>query len=68
MTTTEFQQLSNYEKLLKTADNLRYSQGYYGRLYEGLLDMDSDSISDLNNIETLYSAKDMLDVVMYLEG
>ncbi len=68
MTTTEFQQLSNYEKLLKTADSFRYSQGYYGRLYEALQDMDSNSIADLNDIESLYSAKDMLDVVMYLEG
>ena len=68
MTTTEFQQLSNYEKLLKTADSLRHSQGYYARLYEGLLDISDDAMEDINNIESLYSAKDTLDVVIYLEG
>lgn len=66
--TSTFQQLSNYEKLLKTADSLRYSQGYYARLYEGLLDISDDAMEDINNIETLYSARDTLDVVIYLEG
>lgn len=66
--TTTFQELSNYEKLLKTADTLRHSQGYYGRLYDSLQELDSNSISDINNIESLFSAKDTLDVVIYLEG
>lgn len=66
--TNTFQELSNYEKLLKTADSFRHSQGYYGRLYEALQDLDGDSIMDIDEIEQLHSAKDMLDVVMYLEG
>lgn len=66
--TTTFQDLSNYEKLIKTAETLRHSQGYYARLYEGLLDISDEAMEDINNIETLYSARDTLDVVMYLEG
>lgn len=68
MTTTTFQQLSNYEKLLKTAGSLRHSQGYYSGLYETLLNITDEAMEDINNIESLYSAKDTLDVVMYLEG
>lgn len=66
--TTTFQGLSNYEKLLKTADTLRFSQGYYGRLYNSLQGLDSNSINDINNIESLFNTKDIIDVVMYLEG
>lgn len=66
--TTQFKDLTNYEKLLATADTFRHSQGFYSRLYESLKELNEDTIEDINNIETLYSANDTLDVVMYLEG
>lgn len=66
--TSTFQQLSNYEKLLMTAESLKNSQGFYSRLYDTLLNATEDSINEINNIETLYSARDTLDVVFYLEG
>lgn len=66
--TTQFKDLTNYEKLLQTADKFRFSQGFYGRLYESLKELDEDTIQDVNNIESLFSAQDTLDVVMYLEG
>ena len=65
---TEFKNLTNYEKLLRTADTLRFSQGYYGRLYESLQELTDDSIEELDNINELTNCKDTLDVVMYLEG
>lgn len=63
-----FIDLTNYEKLLTTARTLAGSQGFYGRLLESLESLEDYQIEDVNNIESLYTAKDTLDVVMYLEG
>lgn len=63
-----FIDLTNYEKLFITAGTFAGSQGFYGRLLEQLENLDDDQKEDINNIESLFSAKDTLDVVMYLEG
>jgi hypothetical protein len=59
--------LTNYEKLVTTAAIFKNSQGFYSRLYSNLIEMDSDTIEEINQDETLKNCKDTLDVVLYLE-
>lgn len=67
-TQKEFKDLTNYEKLLQTAKSFSNSQGSYGRMYDSLLELESFEIDEINKHESLTNCKDMLDVVMLLEG
>lgn len=63
--TTEQKQQNNYEFFYNTIKSLSYSQGYYGRLLNSLINMDKDERLELiNNLPTF---NDAVDVVMWLE-
>lgn len=57
----------NKEEILKSIRGLASSQGFYGRLYEKLIDGSKES-KEL--IETMVEAdfKDVVDMVMWLES
>ena len=57
--------------IVNTIKDLRYSQGFYGKLYASLMEdikYNKENISDSLNNNELPKFKDTLDVVMYLEG
>lgn len=65
------QNAKSFRMILETAKGLRYSQGFYSRLYNDLMEdikYNKDNISDLLNNNELPKFKDTVDVVMYLEG
>ena len=65
------QNAKSFRMILETAKGLRYSQGFYGRLYASLMEdikYNKENISDFLNNGELPKFKDSLDVVMYLEG
>ena len=65
------QNAKSFRMVLNTIKELRYSQGFYSRLYDELMynikNNKEDLVDHLNNSE-LPKFKDTLDVVMYLEG
>ena len=65
------QNAKSFRMILETVKDLRHSQGFYSRLYDGLIynikNNKEDLLDYLNNSE-LPKFKDILDVVMYLEG
>ena len=63
--TIEQKQRNNYELLFNTVKSLSNSQGYYGRLLNGLVNMNEDERLEL--INSLPTFNDVLDVVMWLE-
>ena len=65
------QNAKSFRMILETAKGLRYSQGFYSRLYNELMEdikYNKENISDFLNNSELPKFKDSLDVVMYLEG
>lgn len=65
------QNAKSFRMILETAKGLRYSQGFYGRLYASLMEdikYNKENISGFLNNSKLPKFKDALDVVMYLEG
>ena len=63
--TIEQKQQNNYELFYNTIKSLSYSQGYYGRLLNTLVNMDEDERLELiNNLPTF---KDEVSVIMWLE-
>ena len=61
----------SFRMMLETIKVLRYSQGFYFRLYSDLMEdirYNKEKISNLLNNSELPKFKDTLDVVMYLEG
>jgi hypothetical protein len=61
-----FDKLENFNFMLSTVKNLAYSQGFYGRLYRDIQDLESEILDDL--IESLPDfKKDSLNVVFYFE-
>lgn len=63
--TIEQKKQNNYELLFNTVKSLSNSQGYYGRLFQQLINMNEDERLELiNNLPTF---NDTLDVVMWLE-
>ena len=65
------QNAKSFRMILETAKGLRYSQGFYSRLYNDLMENikynKEELVYHLNNGK-LPKFKDTLDVVMYLEG
>lgn len=68
MNKKNFKDLDNYNKLLETSKTFASSQGSYGRMYQGLLELNNEEIKELNALETFKDCKDILDVIMTLEG
>ena len=65
------QNAKSFRMILETAKSLRYSQGFYGRLYASLVEdikYNKENISNFLNNSELPKFKDSLDVIMYLEG
>lgn len=64
-TTTDKKKQDNYELFCNTIKSLSYSQGFYGRLLNSLVNMNEDERLELiNNLPTF---NDAVDVVMWLE-
>lgn len=62
----DFDKLENFNFMLSTVKSLAYSQGFYGRLYRDIQDLESEILDDL--IESLPDfKKDSLNVVFYFE-
>ena len=65
------QNAKSFRMVLNTIKELRYSQGFYSRLYTGLMEdikHNKEELVDYLNNSELPKFKDSLDVVMYLEG
>lgn len=65
------QNAKSFRMVFETIKTLRYSQGFYSRLYNDLMEdikYNKENISDFLNNKELPKFKDILDVVMYLEG
>lgn len=65
------QNAKSFRVIFDTIKGLRHSQGFYGRLYNDLMEQikyDKEGLSDFLNNDELPKFKDTLDVVMYLEG
>lgn len=56
------------EQILETIRMLAHSQGFYGRLYNNLMEMDEDSYEDTMTFLESQNLKDAVDLVMMLEG
>ena len=65
------QNSKSFRIMFETIKGLRYSQGFYSRLYTDIMEdikYNKENISDFLNNNELPKFKDSLDVVMYLEG
>ena len=65
------QNAKSFRMVLNTIKELRYSQGFYGRLYASLMEdikYNKENISDFLNNSEVPKFRDSLDVIMYLEG
>ena len=61
----------SFRMMFDTVKSLRHSQGFYSRLYNNLMEnvkYNKEDLSDFLNNSELPKFKDILDVVMYLEG
>lgn len=54
-----------FYKLLQVVSSLRYSQGFYSKLYNEIYNLDENEISEVEN--ELPTFNKSLDVIMYLE-
>lgn len=64
------QNAKSFRIMFDTVKGLRYSQGFYSRLYNDLIEKikyNKEDLSDFLNNSELPKFKDTLDVVMYLE-
>ena len=53
----------NKQEILNTVKNLARSQGFYGSLYEGLIN-NPEYLEELSKL----NIKDEVDLILYLEG
>ena len=59
----------NEEEILNTVRSLARSQGFYGRLYERIMDLKKNNPDGYQKFINCYSGcKDEVDFVMALEG
>ena len=62
----DFDKKANFDFMIKTIKTLSYSQGFYGRLYRDIAELNQESIDEM--IEKLPDfKKDMLNVVYFFE-
>lgn len=61
-----------FEKMIEIVKELAKSQGYYGRIYQNLLNIketeDTEAIKEINAWLEENQVKDSLDLVLALEG
>ena len=65
------QNAKSFRMMFNTIKDLRYSQGFYGRLYHNIMEdiiYNKEGLAHYLNNSELPKCKDSLDVVMYLEG
>ena len=65
------QNAKSFRMVFETIKDLRYSQGFYSRIYTDLMEdikYNKENILNFLNNSELPKFKDTLDVVMYLEG
>ena len=61
----------SFRMMFDTVKSLRHSQGFYSRLYNNLMEnvkYNKEDLSDFLNNSELPKFKDILDVIMFLEG
>ena len=59
------EQKNNYNLMLDTVENLRYSQGFYGRLFNEIRNLSETELYDF--IISLPKFKTPVDVIFYFE-
>lgn len=65
------QNAKSFRMMFDTIKDLRYSQGFYGRLYNYIMEnikYNKEGLVDYLNNSELPKFKDSLGVIMYLEG
>lgn len=55
-------------EIMQTIKQLSKAQGYYGRLYNQLLNMNREEFKKVMTILEAQKFKDSVDLVIYLEG
>ena len=61
----------SFRMMFDTVKSLRHSQGFYSRLHNDLMEnvkYNKEDLSDFLNNSELPKFKDILDVIMFLEG
>lgn len=62
----DLERYKNFARLFNVVYSLKNSQGFYSRLYNDLVNLSEDEISDIEN--ELPDFYDEVDVIMYLEN
>lgn len=56
-----------FKDLYDLCDELRFSQGFYSRLFRQLQEMSDEEKDELNAIMLAQNFKDKLDIILWLE-
>ncbi len=56
-----------FKELYDLCDELRFSQGFYGRLFRELQEMSDEDIAILDEEMKRQNFKDKLDIILWLE-
>lgn len=59
------EQIDNYNLLFNTIETLRHSQGFYGRVFNTIINLSENELYDF--ILSLPKFKDNIDVILYFE-
>lgn len=57
-----------FEECLDTIKELSRSQGFYGRLYRDIMELEEEQLEELKKTLEAQKFTDSLDLIMYLEG
>lgn len=63
----DYKKLENYKFLRNVVDDLRFSQGFYGRVFRGLITLEQNKTEFETFINQLPEFKTKLDVVYFFE-
>lgn len=63
----DYKKLENYKFLRNVVDDLRFSQGFYGRLFRDLITLEQNKTEFERFINQLPEFKTKLDVVYFFE-
>lgn len=63
----EDKKIKNYKFLKSVVNDLRFSQGLYGRIFRDLLELEQDKTALQDFIDSLPEFKTKLDVVFFFE-
>lgn len=59
------EQSDNYNLLLNTVETLKHSQGFYGRVFNTIINLSENELCEL--IKSLPKFNDRIDVILYFE-